>query len=459
MKLRDYQLRAVEHVLEHPRCALWLPCGAGKTIVVLRALETLNYTRPHRALIVAPRRVAKLVWPAEIEKWGVQLSYAVCVGTQRERLAAFRARAAVTFVNFENVEWLQRVQPEADYDVIIVDESSKLRGFRGSLRKKADGNLSFRSGSGTRRSAAIAKLGLRAPRVIEMTGTPAPNGIENVWAQHWYLDFGCALGFTFSAFHDRWFRPGWPQGNFSLREGAEAEIRDRCKRLCLSIRLEDYVNLCKPLVNTIRVELPPAAMKLYKTMKKDAALQLDGHEVTAVNAGACAMKLLQCANGFFYDTEHMGVPVHTAKLDALEEIIEEQEGEPLLVAYSYREDARRIEERFGAKGCVVLRTDADMEAFADGKIRVGALHPARGGHGLNLAEHCAHIVHYGPLWDLELMHQVVERIGPARQAQLAEPKTVRITRIVAEGTLDEGVFAALEGKASAQQALLDHVRS
>lgn len=453
--LRDYQRKAVRHILTHPRCAVWASMGMGKTLTTLTALAVLKsfgeISPAAPALVIAPLRVASTTWPDECRKWShLGLSCAAAVGDPKQRTAALRSGADVIATNFESIPWLIKVCGSRwPFGCIVVDESSRLKSFR--LR------------GGSKRARMLSTVAFKSPRFVELTGTPAPNGIWDLWGQGWFLDRGKRLEASFSRFLVRWFRAERVgRDAFAVEyvplDSAIDEIQDAMRDLAISIRAEDYFPTDAPIIQDIRVEMPEPAQKLYQKIQTDffadlEALGIGDGEIDVANAAARSGKCLQVAAGAIYRDDGTWEDVHDAKIEALRSIIEEAAGESVLVAYHWRSDAERIRKAF--PGAVMLDKNPEtIRRWNDGKIPLMLAHPASAGHGLNLQDGGRRLVLFAPWWALEGYQQIIERIGPTRQAQSGHPRSVFIYRIIARGTLDEAVLDRLDGKASVQAALL-----
>lgn len=453
--MRDFTPRApqiplIAHMLDTPRCAGHAGTGIGKTSATLAALDTLLLAgETSKALVLGPKRVAQDVWTDEAAKWsqfqGLRISR--IMGTPDQRKAGLRADADIYVMNYDNLPWLvDRLGGDWPFDTVVADESTKLKGFRlnqGGQRTKALGKVAHR----------------RVRRFIELTGTPAPNGLKDMWGQVWYLDGGKRLGRTFTSFAERWFTTG--RDGFSLQPLPHAfdEITNRISDLCLSIQAKDYFDLREPVVSTIEVTLPEKAMRAYKEMEREMFLEIQATGIEAFNAASRTIKCLQLANGAIYLDEKADTwaEVHTAKLEALESIVEEAGGMPVLVAYQFKSDRERLLEHF--TGSVDLATDEGMRRFKAGEVRVGIGHPASIGHGIDGLQYVTNVIaFFGLDYNLENRQQIIERIGPTRQFQAGMDRPTFVYNIAARGTLDEVVLARVETKADIQQLLLDRMR-
>lgn len=460
----------LEHVSTHDRCALWAGMGLGKTPVVLTLLESLyafgGETQP--TLILGPLRVARKVWSDECRKWNhlSGLSVVPVIGNEKERLAALRFDAPVYTTNYDNLVWLiEHWGDRWPYHTVIADESDYIKGHRISYRTSKTGK-EFVAGDGAKRASALARIAhVHIKRFIELTGTPAPNGLADLWGQIWYLDRGQRLGRTFTAFSQRWMRPKFDGYGSEPLPTADAEIHRALADICLTIDGKDWFDLKDPLINTVYVDLPSKARKLYDEMEKEMFIQIEQHSAEAFNAAARTQKCLQIANGSCYvsplddeeDDSSAVKPwkhIHDEKIMALESIVHETAGAPLLVCYEFKPDLVRLLKAF-PKGRA-LRTTQDEDDFAAGKIPLLFVHPKSAGHGIDgFQRHCCNIVFFGFNWSLGQRMQVIERIGPTRQMQIGADRLVTIHNIVARDTVDELVLERHETKREVQDLLLD----
>lgn len=463
---RPYQVLAMDFIASTPRCALWAGMGMGKTSTCLNLLDTyynvMGQTEP--TLVLAPKRVAQSTWPDEVRKWDNlrDLEVTAVVGSEAERRKALRVDSPVHSINYDNLPWLLDVLGERwPYRRVIADESTRLKSFRtrqGGARARALGTV------------AHAKV----KEFIELTGTPSPNGLKDLWGQAWFLDEGQRLGRTYSAFEERWFAYKRVRDAVSGRMDivpeimpyASEQIHSRLADLCLTLDPKDWFDLKQPIVNVVQVELPDKARRLYRDMEREMFIRLGGYDIEAFSAAGKTLKCLQIANGAAYvdpavtgdDNPKATVwqEIHDAKLQALESIVEEAAGMPVLVAYHFKSDLARLQRAF-PKGRAL---DADPQTILDwnlGRIPVLFAHPQSAGHGLNLQDGGNIIVFFAQWWDLELHDQIVERIGPVRQAQSGHDRAVFIHYIVARDTVDEVVMLRRDGKRSVQDLLLDYM--
>lgn len=464
---RPYQSQAMQFALDVPRCNLWLPPGLGKTSIVLTVLDFIHniWGDGDPTLVLGPLRVARDTWTNEVGKWQhlAGLKVVSITGGREEREAALRTPAQVYVTNYDVLPWLRDWFKEHGkawpFRRVVPDEATRLKGFR--LRQ------------GTVRAQALAEFAHRdVESWVNLSGTPAPNGLKDLWGQQWFVDEGKRLGRTFSAFEGRWFalkphHPGAQYGQSIPMPGAEEQIHQRLADCSLAIDPRDWFDLREPIVNVIEVELPKSARRHYRELEREMFTQLqDGAEVEVFNAAALTNKCLQCANGAVYlDPERYGleagepkaIEVHDAKLDALESLVDELAGASLMVAYHFRSDLARLQRTF--PDGVDLATPEGLAAFKAGQARLGFGHPASIGHGIDgLQNVCNVIAFFAQDWNLETHDQIIERIGPVRQLQAGLDRNVHIHYLVARDTLDEVVMARRTSKRGVQDLLLSYMK-
>lgn len=448
--LYPYQLEAAQFIREHDNCALFIDVGLGKTVSTLTAFADLHHNfGARRALVVAPLRVARQVWSAEVASWShlKGMSVGKIIGTPEERMAALRTPTDIHTVNFEQLSWLEAQFLDGKkqilkwpWDTVIFDESQALKS-QSSARFKA-----------------ARRLRRLFPRCVLLTGTPSPNGYGDLWSQIYLLDGGQRLGKSERAYEDRWFaRTRTTCGSFStvtLRDGSAKQIQEALSDIVLSLKESHYLSLPEVVKVVHKVQLPSAAMRTYRQMARQFTAEVGGRTLTAVNAGVLDGKLLQLANGVVYlGEDKQVVEFHDEKVRFLAELLESVSGK-LLIAYYYRHDLERIKKLLERSGrtWAVLKSDADFESWARGELSVGVLHPKSAGHGLNTVYKAGaeDIVHYGMTASLELYTQVNGRIAGGHRRQ---GKNIKIHHIVAEGTRDEDYVTILSGKAVGQDDL------
>lgn len=450
MTARDFTPRAygkmiTDYILETPRCAVWAGMGMGKTVSTLNALDILVAVDDAPVLVVAPLRVARTTWPDEVRKWKHlrHLRMATITGTAKERERAIKIPADIYTTNFESLPWLVEYWGERwPYATVVVDESTKLKGYR--LRQ------------GTARAKALGRVAhTKIKRITLLTGTPSPNGLADLWGQLWFVDKGHRLGRTYDDFRQRWFEKSYDGYSITPRDHAQAQIQRALADVCITIDAKDWFDLREPVVNNIYVDLPAKAQALYEDMEKRMFMELAGHEVEAFGAAARTVKCLQIANGAAYVGEGNTdwQPIHDGKLDALEEVIEEACGAPVLVAYNFKSDLARLKKAF--PDGIVLSSDEGLRAAQRGEGRVWFGHPASMGHGVDgLQNHCNILAFFGMDWNLENRLQIIERIGPTRQMQAGKDRPMFIHNILARGTVDEMVLERVNTKRETQDILL-----
>ncbi|EMS1064500.1 DEAD/DEAH box helicase [Providencia stuartii] len=452
---RPYQNLILCHEIDIKRSNVWAGMGMGKTVATLTALEDLfmagSETQP--ALVLAPLRVASSTWPDEAVKWNHLRNIDVqpIIGTAKERIAAIKnTNASVFTINYDNLVWLVEIFGEHwPFGTIIADESTRLKSFR--LRK------------GGKRAAALAKVAHKhVHRWVNLTGTPSPNGLIDLWGQAWFVDQGQRLGRTYSAFTSRWFNniqfPGQQWSKLEPWPFAQEQMQDALRDVTISLDAADWFDIEEPIHNIIKLELPTKARKQYQEMEKEMFLELEHEGIEALNAAAKTVKCLQIASGAIYtDDSKNWVELHDAKIQALESIISESGGMPILVAYHWKHDLERLLKAF-PKG---KNLDADPQTLRDwnaGKIPILFAHPASAGHGLNLQEGGNILVFFSHWWDLEQYEQIIERIGPTRQIQAGYNRPVFIHHLIAAGTMDEVVMERRNSKREIQDLLLEAMK-
>lgn len=462
-----YQPLITNHIIDTPRCGVFATMGMGKTLPVLTALDALFLAgEDHPVLVLGPLRVAKKVWSEEAAKWQHlrQVHVLPIVGSEAERRISLKFDASVHTINYENLEWLVEFWGERwPYRTVVADESTKLKNYRGSIRTN-DAGTEWVQGAGGKRARALAKVAhSKIKRFIQLTGTPSSNGLQDVWGQTWFLDAGERLGRTYSSFKQRWFQRGFDGYSIMPLPFAQEQIQDRIRDLYITIDAADYFDLQKPKINNIEVDLPPKARRHYKDMEDEMFTELDGVEIEAFGAAARTQKCLQLANGAAYigeatdKGERKWVPVHDAKLEALDSCVSEANGMPMLVSYEFKSDLARILKAFPK--AVNLSTDEGMAKFRAGKSPMGLAHPASLGHGVDGLQDVTNIItFFGHNWNLELYDQIIGRIGPLRQMQSGHKRLVHVNHIIARGTVDEMVMARRDTKRSVQDILLEAMK-
>lgn len=439
----DYQAFCIDYLLTHPAAGLFLKPGMGKTSTSLTAAERLLYDSfaVSKVLVIAPLRVAEDTWSRESEKWDHlrHLRISKVLGSAKEREAALAADADVYCINRENVPWLVKFYGlRWPFEAVIVDESS-----------------SFRNPS-AQRFKALRKVRPLIKYIWELTGTPRPRSLMDLWAQIYLLDRGERLGKTLTEFKNRYFTPGRRNGyviyEWIPRPGAEEEIYRLISDICVSMEAKDHLDLPELVTTSRVVPLSQEAREQYEQMEREAVLELPEDVIDAGSAAAVNGKLLQIAGGAVYDEDHNVHELHSAKLDVLEDIMEEANGEPVLVAYWYKHERDRIMARFPQ--AVQLKDSDTIAAWNRGEIPMLLVHPAGAGHGLNLQDGGHIVVWFGPTYDGELNEQLIDRLY--RQGQ---KETTSVIYLVAEGTVDLDAMASLEAKANGQEAMMKAIKA
>ncbi len=393
----------------------------------------------HKVLVIAPLRVARDTWPAEIEKWNhlKDLKYSIAIGSEKKRISALMEKADIYIINRENVKWLiEDSSLPFDFDTVIIDE---LSSFKNHQAKR------FRS---------LMKVRPKIKRIVGLTGTPASNGLMDLWAEFRLLDMGERLGKFIGKYREEYFVPDKrnQQIIFSYKPklGAEKAIYNKISDITISMKGSDYLKLPELIVNKVEVNLSEKEIKTLDTMKKDLVATIDQDEITASNAAALSNKLLQMANGAVYDDNQNVIHIHDRKLDALEDLIESANGKPVLIAYWFKHDLKRISKKFDVKQ---IKTSNDIKNWNSGQIPIALIHPASAGHGLNLQTGGSTLIWFGLTWSLELYQQTNARLW--RQGQT---DTVVIHHLLSKDTIDEQVMKALQGKDDIQSALINAVK-
>lgn len=439
----NYQSYAIDYIETHPVAAVLLDMGLGKTVISLTAIADLLFDsfEAHRILVVAPLRVARDTWPAEISKWQHlrHLTYAVAVGTVKERKAALSAGADITIINRENLGWLiDSSGYEFDYDMVIIDELSSFKNHK------------------SKRFQSLMKVRPKVKRIIGLTGTPSSNGLMDLWAEFKLLDFGERLGRFITHYRNNYFIPDKRNGeiiySYKPMPYAEDAIYRKISDITISMKSTDHLQMPELITSQYEVQLSEDEEHRYEELKADFILELPEGEITAANAASLTGKLSQLANDAIYDDEGNIVEFHDRKLDALEDIIESANGKPLLVAYWFKHDLQRIKKRFDVRE---IKTSKDIIDWNNGDIPVAVIHPASAGHGLNLQAGGSTLIWFGLTWSLELYQQTNARLW--RQGQSSG--TVVIEHIITKGTIDERILKALSLKEVSQNALIDAVKA
>ncbi|WP_373486112.1 SNF2-related protein [Acetobacterium malicum] len=442
-KPHDYQAYAIDYIKTHQVAAVLLDMGLGKTVISLTAIADLLFDsfEVHRILVVAPLRVARDTWPAEIEKWShlQHLSFSVAVGNVKERRAALMASADITIINRENIQWLiEDSGVPFNFDLLIIDELSSFKNHQ------------------SKRFRALLKARPKVKRIIGLTGTPSSNGLMDLWAEFRLLDLGERLGRFIGLYRTTYFKPDKRNGQviFSYKPlpGSEKAIYSRISDITISMKSTDHLKMPELVLSQYEVQLSDDERIRYDELKRDLILQLPDGDVTAANAASLTGKLCQLANGAIYSDDGDTIKFHDRKLDALEDLIEAANEKPVLVTYWFRHDLQRIKKRFNVRE---IKSSQDIADWNAGKIPVAVIHPASAGHGLNLQSGGSTLIWFGLTWSLELYQQTNARLW--RQGQSS--KTVIIMHLITKGTIDEQILKSLSEKNLTQQSLIDAVKA
>ncbi len=444
-----YQRQAIERIIEQPCAGLFLDMGLGKTVITLTAVQALIYDRwaVRRCLVVAPKKVAEATWTAEAEKWNhlKGLRVVPVLGSESKRIRALSEPADVWVINRENVPWLaDQLGHGWDFDMVVLDESSSFKNPQ------------------SKRFRALKRVRSRIRRLVLLTGTPTPNGLEDLWAQIWLLDQGVRLGRTLTAYREAFFtqdyaRPGQMYRTYSPQPDAQERIQAAVADLCVSMRAEDYLELPDYVEDVIPVELDAKAAAAYRRLERELLLEADGQIITAGSAAVLNGKLLQLCSGAVYDADGGVAEIHRCKIEAFLELVEQLHGEHALVFYWYRHERDRLLEALQGSGLRVrVYQGAEEErAWNAGQLDLLLAHPASCGYGLNLQDGGHHAIWYGyPNWALELYQQANRRLH--RQGQRFP---VISHHLVVKGGMDEAVVGALHGKGDVQETLLQALKA
>jgi|SRR6185312_7450851 len=457
----------VDWLMSHKRCGLWAGMGIGKTSATMYVLDQLmkrgEIDRRNPTLVIGPMRVARDTWPEEATKWTQfqHLRIVPIVGTPHERVALLADRSADIYtISYELAPWLVDQWLEKwPYRIVIADESDRLKGYRekGGKKSTSAGVGNNRAGKSGKRAHALSRVAHNlTDRWINLTGTPASAGLKDLWGQTWYLDRGKRLGFTYTAFKDRWFRQKWSGFGIEPMPNATSEIPGLIRDIYLTVNPKDYFNLQAPIHTRLEFDLPAKARTIYKKLEDESYAEIEelGTSINAVNAAALTQKLLQAANGAVYTERPEWVELHDRKLEILDSVVSEASGSPVLVSYAFQSDKHRILKWFG-KQAMDISTPQGLKAFKTGNIRVGVAHPKSMGHGIDgLQNVCNKIAFFGHDWKTGERMQIIERVGAMRQFQIGRTDGMFIYDIVARGTEDENVMKVHHENQSVQDVIL-----
>ena len=445
----NYQRYAIERIITDPRLGLFLDMGLGKTVITLTAINDLRFNRwaVSRCLVVAPKKVAEATWASEAAKWDhlKHLRIVPVLGSAAKRVRALNTPGDVWVINRENVSWLvDYCRNSWSFDMVVLDESSSFKNHQ------------------SKRFKALRLVLPRISRLVELTGTPAPNGMEDLWAQLFLLDGGARLGRTISSYREMFFtqdyaHPGQQYRTYSLQDGADVRIRQAISDICVSMKSEDYLDLPDYIEDIVPVALDAKAEKAYRQMERDMLLEVDEQTITAQSAAVLNGKLLQLCSGAVYDVEGKPVEIHSCKIEAFLEVVEQLHGEHALVFYWFQHERDRLLAALEKSGLRVrVYKDAeDEKAWNAGEVDLLLAHPASCGYGLNLQAGGHHAIWYGyPNWALEVYQQAGKRLH--RQGQ---QYPVIAHHLVVQGGMDEAVVDALHSKGDSQEALMQALKA
>ena len=434
-----YQRRGVDFIKEKKKCLLFLDMGLGKTTTTLTAMSHLLADFDvFRVLVVAPLRVANTVWKQEAAKWEhlQHLSIGIATGSEIDRIRTILAGHQITVINRENIPWLV-ARGDWDFDAVVIDESTSFKSHK------------------SQRFKAMKSVMSKVTHMVELTGTPSPQGMQDLWSQLYLVDGGERLGRNITSFMGRFYqRSGFQGYGYTINDGAADNIRSRIQDVCLTMTSEDYLTLPDVLYSYETVQLPESAKKEYKKLKKEMLITLENEkDIMAPSASALNNKLLQMCNGAIYDENGAWHEIHDAKIQALKELLEDNPNENVLVAYNFKSDLMRLQAAF-PEAVALDKKGLAVDQWNEGKIKMLLAHPASAGHGLNMQFGGSTLIYFGLTWSLEYYLQFNKRLH--RQGQKSN---VRIIHLVVEGGVDEAVVKALTEKNATQQRLIDNLKT
>lgn len=443
----SYQKYCINRVLNTPALGLLLDMGLGKTVITLTAINDLKYNRfvVSKVLVIAPKKVAESTWAREASKWEhlQMLRISTVLGTEAKRIRALNTPADIYVINRENIPWLVDYYRQAwPFDMVVIDEFSSFKN------------------SSAKRFKALKNIRPHIHRIVGLTGTPAPNGMLDLWAQIYLLDGGERLGKTITSFRERYFEPDQRSRDriftYAPKDHAEEKIQQLIGDICVSMKAEDYLELPDITYNTVSISLDSKAKKSYEKLEREMLLQIDESTIDAGSAAVLTNKLLQLCNGAVYDEERKIVEVHDNKLEAFNELIEGLNGKPALVFYNFQHDKERIKKLLSKTALKVreLKTPQDETDWNNREIDILLAHPASAAYGLNLQQGGNHVIWFGLNWSLELYQQANKRLH--RQGQTEK---VIIHHLAVVNGVDEDVISALLDKSSTQDYLMDALKA
>lgn len=462
---RAPQVPIIDFILENERSNIWASMGTGKSSASIYAFDALRmFGESTRALAIAPKRVALNTWPGEIGKFRESFGHlrvAAAIGNADQRRKVVMSKPDMLCINYENLEWLiDGYGPDWPFDTVFADEATRLQGLRIALIKATENRAAHMRGQGSMRAKALSRVAHKhVRRWINLTGSPAPNGLQCLWGQQFFVDGGQRLGSSFTAFTDRWFK-SIPQGDYGHQlvplPSADRQIKEAIRDCTLTVDIRDYFPIDEPFEHIVPVHLPPKARKAYDDMERDLFAEIEAGGLQAIQAfaaGGKVQKCMQIGNGAVFDSERNWHVVHDAKLEALASVVEETNGEPLLVRYTHVPDRERILRAF-PRARILDDKPATQDQWNQGRIPMLLAHAASAGHGLNLQDGGRILVDYCTDYNLEHDEQIVERVGPARQFQSGHPRPVYRYRLIAMDTIEEhAALPRIKSKASVQDSL------
>lgn len=445
--LHDYQKACIRHIIANPFCGVFLDMGLGKTVSTLTAINLLinDYLELSTVLVIAPKRVVESVWQEEAKKWEhlQKLSFSKIIGTEKQRIEALYKKANIYLISRDNISWLCSFfgGEKIPFEMVVIDESSSFKSYK-SIRFKA-----------------LRKIRPQLKRLVALTGTPSPNNLLDLWPQLYLIDQGKRLEKTITRYREKYFRPGRTNGqivfNYTPLENSSQIIYNKIKDICISMKASDYLEMPMLTNNILRLKIPDKLYKTYQSFEREKVLELiSSQEISVLNAAGLSNKLLQFANGAIYDENKEVHAIHNIKLEALKEIIENSNGQSILVAWTYQFDRDRIKEYLKEYSPVELKGQKEIQDWNAGKIQVLLAHPASAGHGLNLQAGGHIIVWFGQTWSLELYQQFNARLYRQGQQQ-----PVIIHHLVLDRTHDLDVIEALKRKDKTQESLMQSIKA
>lgn len=446
-KPHNYQAYNINRAIADPNIALWLDMGLGKTVITLTAINDLKYNRfaINKVLIIAPKKVAQGTWSNEAKKWDhlQLLRFSIVLGSQAKRVKALNTPADIYVINRDNVVWLVDYYRNSwPFDMVVIDESSSFKNHQ------------------AKRFKALKAIRPHIKRQVQLTGTPSPNGLIDIWAQIYLLDGGQRLGKTIGGFRERYFEPDQRSRDriftYAPKDGADNKIHKLIGDIVVSMKAEDYIQLPPVTENVVPIILDDKARRAYEKLEREMLLEVEEAEITAASAAVLGNKLLQLGNGAVYDEDRNVVEIHNNKLEAFMELVEALNGSPALVFYNFQHDKTRILKALEKTRLRVreLKTAQDEADWNNKGIDILLAHPASAAYGLNLQDGGNHVIWFGMQWSLELYQQANKRLH--RQGQ---KEKVFIHKLAVAGSMDEKVAAALEDKTSTQEDLMQALKA